>query len=318
VARIRPTARVASAAPATPAARVAPAAPVATTLPLFPDAGPRYLPFREELGFVPYSILDPWGSAEARVRDVELRALIGDHGQSRRGVLGSAARSLMTNEASVFSPVFTEALLSIYGPRPPAAVLDPFAGGGTRAAVCALMGHRYVGIELRRGEVDRVRRALVALGPTVGEAKLLVGDSSDINGVAVQEAAAWGCFDFLLTCPPYWKLERYGGGPDDLSEVSYREYMGGLERVLAWTFESLSPGALAVWVVGNLLDGDEYVDIRADLSVAARGVGWVLHDLPVMRQKIGTAGQRVANSAKSKRLVRIHEYAVVLRRPVSK
>jgi len=288
-----------------------------TTLPLFPDAGPRYIPFRENIGFVPYSIIDPWGSPEARAREVSLKELVGDRGQSRQGVLGGRPKSIMTNQASIFSPVFTETLLTVYAPRPSALVLDPFAGGGTRAVMCALMGYQYRGVELREQEAERVRGALARLGMVRGDALVFTGDATDPSGQGVKLCKAGGPADFLLTCPPYWCLERYGGGERDISEGSYEEYLDGLQVVLEWTLDALRPEALAVWVLGNLMDpgGGGYVDIRADFSVLAREVGWGIHDLPVLKQKVGTAGQRVGASAGARRLVRIHEYAVVLRKP---
>jgi hypothetical protein len=267
-----------------------------------------YVPLKESLlGLVPMSVIDPWVVPELRAREKALRLLVGDDGQSRAGVLGGKKGSVYTNEVSIFSPVFAEILLKVYGPKEPGLVLDPFAGGGTRAVISTLNGHQYRGIELRPEEAERVRSVLTRLG-LAHLCKVEVGDST-------RPHTGGGPFDFLLTCPPYWHLERYGGGPADLSEVSsYESYLDGLSSVLTWTRASLKPGTLAVWVVGNYLENDEYVDIRADLSVCARNTGWAIHDCPVLKQKVGTAGLRVGTQVSTRRLVRIHEYALVLRK----
>ena len=126
-------------------------------------------------------------------------------------------------------------------------------------------------------------------------------------------------FGFLLTCPPYYNLERYRGGRHDLSmSRSYDRFLGKLRRILAGTYRVLRPGSRAVWVVGNFRDNrseNRLVDFRGDLIAAATGVGFALDDIAVVKRPIGTAGCRVGNSMRRRRLVRVHEYAIVFQLP---
>lgn len=271
---------------------------------------PRYTPLKEDLGFVPYSVIDPWVSADLRRRDTTLRELVGDTGELRDGSLRRKAIWLMTNTASVFSPVVAEILLKLWGPEPGGCVLDSFAGGGTRAIVSGLNGFRYHGIELRGSEAARVANVLSNLdldGPTI-----MCGDACDPDSYPSEPS------DMVLTCPPYFNLEKYGGGPRDLSSLpTYEDFLIAIHQVLLHTLTHVYAGSFAVWVVGNFLDTatDQYCDFRGDLIRLARASGWEIHDIAVLVGKLGTAGQRVANSWNRKRMVRRHEYAVVLRAP---
>ena len=277
---------------------------------LFPHL-PRYVPLKEDLeGYVPTSVIDPWGVGALRRRDEGLRVLIGDSGQSRDGALSRRPTRYMTNRVSVFSPVVSEILFRVYAPPAPAKVLDPFAGGGTRAFVAASLGYEYVGLELREAESDRVNRVLTSAG-LAERSRVFTSDATyggTLGAVCLRKP-----FDFILTCPPYGSLERYGGGPRDLSEMSHEEYLEAMNTVLAWSREAVAPGALSVWCVGNYLDGSVYRDIRGDLAERAVGTGWVLHDAIVLKMKPGTEAIRLANTLKGRRLVRVHEHALVLR-----
>jgi 1-aminocyclopropane-1-carboxylate deaminase/D-cysteine desulfhydrase-like pyridoxal-dependent ACC family enzyme/DNA modification methylase len=58
-----------------------------------------------------------------------------------------------TSGTSVFDPVLCELMYRWFCP-PTGQVLDPFAGGSVRGIVAALMGRRYIGIELRPEQVE--------------------------------------------------------------------------------------------------------------------------------------------------------------------
>ena len=187
--------------------------------PLFPDI-PRYAPLKELLGFVPYSVINPWVYPDLVRRDNYLRDLIDDQGQNRVGVLRGSGKpgAIHTGGVSVFSPLITEILLQFYAPPPPASILDPFAGGGTRAIIAGLQGYVYDGIELRIQEAERVCAHVKTL--ELDDRVLIVTGDSTLGPQVLPAADAVGPgageYDFLLTGPPYWNLERYGGGPADL------------------------------------------------------------------------------------------------------
>lgn len=66
---------------------------------------------------------------------------------------------------SIFDPVLVEIALRWFAP-PAGVVLDPFAGGSVRGIVSGLLGHPYVGCELRAEQVEanRVQAAQILAG----------------------------------------------------------------------------------------------------------------------------------------------------------
>ena len=59
--------------------------------------------------------------------------------------------------------------------------------------------------------------------------------------------------DFLCTCPPYFNLEEYKAGPNDLSMMaSYDAFLVKYRKILANATSLLRPNHLAVIVVGNV------------------------------------------------------------------
>jgi DNA modification methylase len=208
--------------------------------------------------------------------------------------------------ASIFDPAVAAWLLNCYAPKD-GLCFDPFAGGGTRAIMAAKHGMRYVGIELRREEVEAVARRLVQTN-TSG-AMCVQGDARDCRK-HVSDASA----DFLITCPPYYDLERYDGGPADLSMCkTYAEFLDGLRQVVAETYRILKPGANACWVVGLHRDAaGGLLAIHHDLARMHVEQGFRFKEEIILAHRNNGAIQRVGNFDKGdRRLIRTHEYALV-------
>jgi hypothetical protein len=265
---------------------------------------------KDRLGFVPYSVLDYVSVPDLRKREAELKRWVADRGQARKGALVTKS-NIWGSYTSIFSPMLADTILHLWGPGDGASVLDPFGGGGTRAFMACRAGLRYEGIELRPAEIRRVERRATELGLSP---ILHRGDAGKILFSMVPES-----FDFCYTCPPYYNLERYHGGRADLSMAGdYGTFCGRLRRVLVGTFRALRPGSRAVWVVGNFRTGqgaNRMRDFRGDLIRLAEGAGFELDELAVVRRPLGSAPRRVGMSLRRRRLVRIHEYAVVLIKP---
>lgn len=258
---------------------------------------------------MPFSVFDPYAVAEVRGREKDWKAWIGDMGETRRGAL-CVKSTIWGTYTSIFSPVLADAILAVWAPAAPAAILDPFAGGGTRAFMACRLGYDYTGIELRPAEVGRIdrRAAELKLHPTIYR-----GDACTV----IFELSA-ECMDFIYTCPPYYNLERYGGGKADLSMArTYEDFLCRLRRVMVGCYRALRRTGRAVWVVGNFRTGrgrNRLVDFRGDLIRAGLDCGFALDEIAVLKRKPGSAARRMGLSLRRRRLVRVHEYVVVFQR----
>lgn len=257
---------------------------------------PEGLPLvKDRLGFLPLSV---WRATpqEARRRQT-LKEMIGDGAENRH----TSAIKYQTAD-SVFDPILAERIFRAYGPGPGSRVLDPFAGGGVRACVAAAMGYEYHGVELRAEEVAHVNATLNRLRL---EADIEQGDAREM---AVPESS----FDFCLTCPPYFDVEQYNGGPADLSMLgSYEDFRRELRKVIACCSAALRKGAFCCWIVGDFrAKGGELIPFHGHVAEDFEREGLALHDVIVWDK--GTAGvSRVGNFMANRRSVRTHEYVIV-------
>lgn len=236
-----------------------------------------------------------------------MKALIGDDGMAREGCnrKGNNGPSYQKT-TSIFNPAVASWILNCYAPKD-GVCLDPFAGGGTRAILAAKHGLKYYGVELREVEanavVDRCRRAGV-----FDSICIMVGDSS--APIAMEDNSG----DFCMTCPPYYDMERYEGGPADLSMcATYEQFVAGIDKVVANTARILKPGAVSCWVVGLHRDNDGgLLSMHHDLSVCHRRHGFRCKEEVILAQKNNGAIQRVGMFEKGQNLlVRLHEYLMV-------
>ena len=238
-------------------------------------------------------------------------------GSARTGCLTAA-----TNDASVYRGKITESIfnpavaawiLNLYAPTGPDVICyDPFAGGGTRAVMAAKHGMKYLGVEIRQAEVDAVEERCKALGVSTsagGQVCLLCGDSRTAT-----KSLEGGFADFLLTCPPYYDLETYNGGPQDLSMApTYADFVAGLADVVNESARVLRPGAFSCWVVGLHRDDEgEILPMHHDLARLHKAAGFRFKEEVILAQRNNGAIQRVGQFEKGdRRLVRIHEYLLV-------
>jgi hypothetical protein len=275
---------------------------------LFGNENPVFATAKERYGLWPTTV---WDIDYSDPFTKELKRQLGDGGEERDGSFtqethdASVYRGKVT--ASVFSPSVTQYALNCFAPDSPAQVFDPFGGGGTRAVLSALSGYDYLGVELRANEVEAVRKRIDNAGVT-GKALVVQGDSRDV-------VAPTNWADFIITCPPYYDLEQYDGGPADLSMLpSYGSFLKGLDQVVEQTTRVAKPGAVACWVVGLLRDaGGTILPLHHDVVRLHAAHGWSLKEEVVLRLVNNGAIQRIGQFDKGdRRLVRVHEYLLVM------
>ena len=147
---------------------------------------------------------------------------------------------------SIFDPVLCELAYRWFCP-PGGLVLDPFAGGSVRGIVAAMLGRRYLGVDLRPEQVAANEAQAQAICDALMP-QWLVGDSAEvIPGLDVEA-------DFVFSCPPYADLEVYSDDPRDLSTMAYADFREALVRIVAAACDRLKPDRFACFVVGDVRD----------------------------------------------------------------
>lgn len=261
-----------------------------------------------------------WPTTVWEVKDsvggyVDLKRKLGDAGKARSHAKASHSykTSVGKNKAgattSIFPPKVAKNILSLFIPKGITRnIYDPFAGGGTRAVFAASAGHKYTGVEVREEEVNNIAEICVHHGVSEN-VTIIHGDSRKANGLP--DAG----FDFSYTCPPYWNLEQYEGGVNDLSMLqSYDAFIDALWFSVWQTHRVLKPGSLSCWVVGlhRKKGGVELAPMHHDLAVLAKDAGFVFREEIIIYRNNPMAMKRAGNFEKgNKLLVRQHEYCLV-------
>lgn len=267
----------------------------------------------------PFSVLDArqgyWQERKRAWLDLGIESEIG-RAENLLG-MSEAARAAQGGEGtSVFDPVVCE-LAYRWWAGPGSRVLDPFAGGSVRGIVASMLGLDYTGIELRPEQTDANREQLATIGAgrdLPGDAAWITGDSRQVLPPADLPEDPEAAADLIFSCPPYFDLERYEGGPGDLSGAeSYEAFLEGYREIIARAARQLAEDRFAVWVVGEIRDKDGICrGFVPDTIAAFEAAGLSLYNEAVLVTSVGSLAMRAARIfAPGRKLGRAHQAVLV-------
>ena len=211
---------------------------------------------------------------------------------------------------SIFSPQIAQYIFSMFAPDK-GLCFDPFGGGGTRAIMASINGLDYIGVEIRQEEVGAVNERLKY--NKIDNAKIICSDSQDCNMIESNIA------DFSITCPPYYNMEMYNGGENDLSmKGTYEEFLVGMSKVAKETYRIMKGNTLTTIVIGLHRDKNkELLPMHHDFSTIYKKAGFKFKEEIILCHKNNGALQRVGNFEKgSNILIRTHEYLLVFKKGI--
>ncbi len=275
-----------------------------------------FIKANERYGNWPLSV---WEIKDASVEDRALKSKakgVGDAGSAREGSFpasglykGAEGRGQDGAVVSIFPPRVATNILTMFAPKE-GLVYDPFAGGGTRAVLAAKAGLDYLGVEIREEEVEHLK-GLIARHKVGDRVDIVHGDSRKRNSIESE------CADFLYTCPPYWNLEQYEGGPGDISMMDYEGFLKALAGIISNCHRILKPGSLACWVVGlhRTEDKNHLLPLHHHIALLHTNLGFTFKEEIIIHRNNPMALQRVGNFERgNKLLIRVHEYCLIFRR----
>jgi hypothetical protein len=229
------------------------------------------------------------------------------------GQYGPGAQAAATGlGTSQFDPVLAEIAYRWWCP-PGGLVIDPFAGGPVRGLIASSLGRRYYGCDLRREQVDanRSHAARYTTGRNLPVAEPPQWDHADAADWVTALTA--GSADMVLTCPPYYDLERYSGDSRDLSTMDTAAFDRALRAILHGCAQALRRDRFAVVVVGAARDTRGRLrDLRGVTVQAADAAGLGLHSEAVLITVAGSAPLRAGRGFTGTRvLARCHQDVLV-------
>lgn len=216
------------------------------------------------------------------------------------------ARQNGESGTSVFDPTLCELAYSWFSPQG-GIVLDPFAGGSVRGIVASRLGRQYIGVELRKEQVDANRLQgdeLCADLPPVWH----TGDSRNIDKICHDVDA-----DFVFSCPPYADLEVYSDDPNDLSTLKYEDFKPAYFEIIAKACSRLKQDRFACFVVGDVRDKKgNYYNFVGDTVEAFKAAGLHYYNEAVLVTPCGSVAMRAGNAFSSgRKLGKTHQNVLV-------
>lgn len=211
--------------------------------------------------------------------------------------------TLNAKATSIFDPVLCEVLIKWFT-REGAQILDPFAGGSVRGIVATQLSRKYVGVELRR---EQVETNYVQRGRIGGDPDWICGDARTIVPSLDIES------DFVFSCPPYADLEVYSDDPADLSTMRYEEFVAAYTEIIQTCCSKLKDNRFAAFVVSEVRNKKTgiYRGFVADTIRAFESAGLGLYNDVVLLNQVGTAAIRANLAMETRKLVRIHQNVLI-------
>lgn len=180
-------------------------------------------------------------------------------------------------------------------------VFDPFAGWGERHSKAIEWGKEYIGTDISQSAIDAALRDY--------------GVNNVLADVLDYDIPA---FDGLITCPPYWNLEKYDND-ENLSRVkTWDGFLRSLFEVFDACYSAAEPGATFCVMVGDWRKNHKYYDLEYEVSGMFKGLGADIVDkVTVSRKKVSKIKIMLPQAKRLGYSVRVHESLLVFRKAVN-
>ena len=241
------------------------------------------------------------------------KKLIKDEAQARSGAIANSNKgwsygtcdSAKMSEVSLLDPVMAEIVCKWFGIER-GLNIDCFAGDSYFGAVSGLLGYDFRGLELRKEQTDFNNN--VALENCIQEkTKYFCDDGENILN-HIKESSA----DLLFSCPPYFNLENYNGGENDLSGMGHKQFLEKYTKILHNALKCLKNDRFAVIVIGDVRDKKgNYINLIADTKDAMISGGCNLYNEIILLDHIGNAALRAGSYMKNRKVVKVHQNILV-------
>lgn len=178
-------------------------------------------------------------------------------------------------------------------------IVDPFAGWGSRHKKALDWGKNYVGFDTSEAAINT---ALKDYG-----VNNIMGDSS-IVGVPPHNG--------LLTCPPYWNLEKYESGLGIDRIKTWEMFKDSYKNIMSRFYSVADSGSTYCIMVGDWRKNHKYYDLEFVTSKMFHELGAIIVDkVVVSRKKVSKIKIMLPQAKRLGYTVRVHENLLVFRKP---
>ena len=207
---------------------------------------------------------------------------------------------------SIFDPVLCEVMyrwFCVNGGQ----IFDPFAGGSVRGIVAGMLGYGYIGIDLRKEQVEANERQKQEISPNA--------DIQWITGNSINASEICGDIkvDFVFSCPPYFDLEVYSDDKEGLSNMSWDNFREQYGDIIRQSVDMLKDDSFACFVVGEVRDKKTgyYRKLINETVNAFERAGASFYNELILVNVVGSIGVSAAATFKSRKISKCHQNVLV-------
>lgn len=217
---------------------------------------------------------------------------------------------------SIFSPFLCEIIYNWFG-KDKCNILDPFAGGSVRGIVANYLEYKYTGIELRAEQCESNREQALNILEINNQPKWYCGDSDRILDELKDN------YDLIFSCPPYFNLEIYSDLIDDISNMSYENFINKYTSIIKKSCDLLNKGGYAVFVLSDVRKkikggySGGYVGLVKETINIFMNIGMEYYNDIILINNTGNAGIRADKYMKSGKIVRVHQNILVFKKNIN-
>lgn len=176
-------------------------------------------------------------------------------------------------------------------------VFDPFAGWGERGAAAMAHGRDYIGFDLSPAAIEEAERKGVK------------------NTLANSLTATIPSHDGLVTCPPYWNLEKYAGEGID-KRKTWDEFQSDYAEILSRCWQEAKAESIYCIMVGEWRANHKYYDLEGVTRRVMHSLGAEMVDqVTVSRKNVSKIKVMLPQAKRLGYTVRVHESLLVFRKP---
>ena len=176
-------------------------------------------------------------------------------------------------------------------------VFDPFAGWGERGASAAAHGRNYTGYDLSPVAIDEA---------------LKKGVKNTLANSLIEPIPS---HDGLVTCPPYWNLEKYKGEGID-KRKTWEGFQQDYSTILKRCWDKADRGSVYCIMVGEWRSNHKYYDLEGVTRRIMHNLGAEMIDqITISRKAISKIKVMLPQAKRLGYTVRVHESLLVFRKP---
>jgi hypothetical protein len=178
-------------------------------------------------------------------------------------------------------------------------VVDPFAGWGERHAKALEWDKGYIGFDTSEVAISK---AFQEYGVS--------------NVLADSRCCDIPIFDGMITCPPYWNLEKYDAPEGIDREKTWDAFKDELNTIFCRFWEKAVEGSTFCIMVGDWRKKHKYYDLEHCVcDIFNRLDAEIVDKIVVSRKKVSKIKIMLPQAKRLGYTVRVHENLLIFRKP---